>query len=307
MTKLESSDMQKFSSKIILFGEYAVLKGAKLLAIPFNKYKGKLVIPSKNTILTKEQNISNHNIFLLFNHIQKQTFHFTPDLKRFNQNIIQNIYFSSNIPQNYGVGSSGALVASIYNQYFFNRNQLIESSDIIENIKNDLALIESFFHGKSSGSDPLVSYLNKALIINGESMNQLKHPETIIPFIINTGQSSSTQNFVNLFEKNTEFNKNHLKRFIELNNIVIDHYLANKPHLFNRIIELAEVEKSLIPEMFIKPKNLETIEFKYKNELAIKLCGSGGGGFLLGFVKKTNSAEIFKHFEKLNIPTIRIV
>ena len=37
------------------------------------------------------------------------------------------MYFDSSIPKGYGVGSSGALVASIYDKYAFNKITVLEN------------------------------------------------------------------------------------------------------------------------------------------------------------------------------------
>ena len=65
-----------------------------------------------------------------------------------------------NIPTGYGIGSSGAVCAAILDKYQY------ESADI-ETSHNQLIQMESYFHGKSSGLDPLVSFYDKPVLING--------------------------------------------------------------------------------------------------------------------------------------------
>src|SRR5690606_10766092 len=68
--------------------------------------------------------------------------------------------FEMNTPVGYGAGSSGVLTAIVYDQYRKDSNEIN-----ITDLKKRLALIESFFHGESSGLDPLVSYLNKPILV----------------------------------------------------------------------------------------------------------------------------------------------
>ena len=45
--------------------------------------------------------------------------------------IKRGLFFKSSIPIGYGLGSSGALVSAVYNQYFFNKIEI--SEDISSN------------------------------------------------------------------------------------------------------------------------------------------------------------------------------
>ena len=74
---------------------------------------------------------------------------------------IHGLYFESSIPQSYGIGSSGALCAAIYARY---TTELIPPSGSItqkdiKELRHIFSGIESFFHGKSSGIDPLSCYM----------------------------------------------------------------------------------------------------------------------------------------------------
>ena len=59
------------------------------------------------------------------------------------------MYFDSSIPQGYGVGSSGALVAAIYDQYALNKITVLENltKDKLVQLKTVFAAMESFFTG----------------------------------------------------------------------------------------------------------------------------------------------------------------
>ena len=92
------------------------------------------------------------------------------DIARLIRDIEQGLYFRSSIPKGYGLGSSGALCAAIYDEYGEDKNKIIRKtgSEELLDVKKALASMESWFHGTSSGIDPLCIYFNKPLIIEGK-------------------------------------------------------------------------------------------------------------------------------------------
>ena len=194
--------MKKFNSKILLFGEYGLLKGSMGIAIPYSEDSGELITPNEDSILTRKQLESNSEIKKLAIFISHHEYFKTNSkVLQLLEDSLLGLYFDSNIPKNYGIGSSGALVAAIYNKYFYSSDN-IQTSDknLMEKLKNEFSIIESFFHGKSSGIDPLVSYLNVPILLNAP-LNHLKFisKSNIKLFLIDTGKPSSTKDFVELF------------------------------------------------------------------------------------------------------------
>ena len=86
------------------------------------------------------------------------------------------LYFDSSIPKGYGVGSSGALVAAIYDCYALNKITVLENltRQKLLKLKSVFSEMESFFHGKSSGLDPLNSYLSLPILISSNNNIQAK-------------------------------------------------------------------------------------------------------------------------------------
>src|SRR5690606_5222108 len=92
------------------------------------------------------------------------------DMKALERDIAAGMYFDSSIPQGYGIGSSGALVAAIYDRYAQDKITVLENltRDKLLRLKEIFGKMESFFHGKSSGLDPLNSYLSLPILINSK-------------------------------------------------------------------------------------------------------------------------------------------
>ena len=284
-----------FFAKILLFGEYGIIEDSKGLSIPYNFYKGALKISKNKTDFIIESNKILIDFAKYLKVISSKVLVF--DWKKFDKDLSLNMYFDSSIPKGYGVGSSGALVASIYDKYATNKINVIENltKEKLIILKNIFSKMESFFHGKSSGLDPLNSYLSLPILIN--SANNI---ETIgIPsqnlngkgavFLLNTGSQGETKSMVSLFMKNMKnesFNFMIRNEFIKYSDFCIDNFLKGDiKSLFDNLKLLSSIVlnnfKPMIPTYY---RNL----WKHgidSNLYYLKLCGSGGGGFLLGFTK----------------------
>ena len=157
-----------FYSKILLFGEYAILKNSRGLSIPYRLYKGSLKFGELKKKKVKESN----NILIRFcEYIECISIKNKFDLKKMKTDIKSGLYFESSIPIGYGIGSSGALVAALYEKYYSDKVLIVNNLDNEKNIilKNVFSIMESFFHGESSGLDPLNSYLNSPILINSKT------------------------------------------------------------------------------------------------------------------------------------------
>src|SRR5690606_11814208 len=139
-----------FYSKILLFGEYGIIKDSKGLSIPYNFYNGALKLDknSSEKAIKSKENLKRFTAYL--SKLQnEQTELVTFDLKRLQGDVDAGMYFDSSIPQGYGVGSSGALVAAIYDKYAQNKITVLENltREKLLKLKAIFGAMESFFHG----------------------------------------------------------------------------------------------------------------------------------------------------------------
>ena len=290
-----------FYSKILLFGEYGIIKNSKGLSIPYNSFKGGLKIGDINSKIVDQSNRSLQIFRDFLSNIDSSIVVF--DLKKMNKDLSNGMYFDSTIPQGYGVGSSGALVAAFYDRYAINKFTVLENltRDKILQLKSIFSSMESFFHGKSSGLDPLNSYLSLPILIHSKD----KIETTGIPlqssngkgavFLIDSGESSETAPMVDIFfksMKNTNYSKVIREDFIRITDSCVDNFLAGDfKSLFFDIKNLSKVVlenfKPMIPQNFHKiwAKGIES------NDYFLKLCGSGGGGYILGFSQDFEKAK----------------
>ena len=235
------------------------------------------------------------------------------DFNKMNNELIEGLYFDSTIPQGYGVGSSGALVAAFYDRYTENKITVLENltRDKIIILKNIFSKMESYFHGKSSGLDPLNSYLSLPILIH--SKNQIE--TTGIPlqssigkgavFLLDSGKSSETAPMVDIFFKSME-NKNYSKiireDFIKITDSCVEDFLSGDfKSLFLDIKKLSKVVLENFKPMI--PKNFHQLWAKgiESNDYYLKLCGSGGGGYILGFSEDFEKAKLALKDYKLEV------
>ena len=290
-----------FYSKILLFGEYGIIKNSKGLSIPYNFFKGGLKTGSLND---KNQIQSNHNLLKFRDYLLNIDHKIvTFDFDKLDSDLRNGMYFDSSIPQGYGVGSSGALVAAFYDRYAFNKITVLENltKPKILILKKIFSLMESFFHGKSSGLDPLNSYLSLPILIHSKTdiettgipAQTLKGKGAV--FLIDSGESSQTAPMVDLFfksMKNKDYNNMIKNEFIKTSDYCVDDFLkGNFNSLFANIKSLSKIVlknfKPMIPDNFkeLWKKGIESEDY------FLKLCGSGGGGYILGFAKDFDKAK----------------
>jgi len=305
MTKVKREREGSFNSKILLFGEYGIIQNSMGLSIPYDSFKGNLAFkkegqPSPDS--TTESNASLLRFATYLNTLQNSgELHAKMDMERLFADIERGIYFESSIPQGFGVGSSGALVAALYDEYAINK---VEANDInkkgLKELKKVFSQMESYFHGTSSGMDPLICYIDLPVLIKSKTnLDTVVLPEEKAGqgaiFLIDTGRPGRTQPLVQYFlEKCQEkdFVDMCREKFIPYNDQCIKDFLkgetkslfANLYHLSYFLLENLE---PMVPKLFrgVWKRGLDSGAYY------LKLCGSGGGGFILGFTEDLEKAK----------------
>ncbi len=281
-----------FYAKILLFGEYGIIKDSKGLAIPYNSFQGALKTDEQLSDTARQSNSNLANFLAYLRTIDSGLVSFR--LEALEKDINNGMFFDSSIPQGYGVGSSGALVAAIYDKYAEDKITVLENltREKLLKLKEIFSLMESFFHGKSSGLDPLNSYLSLPILIN--SKNHLE-PAGIpsqqdgkgAVFLLDSEQVGETGPMVSIFMnkmKNEGFRRMIDEDFARYTDACIDDFLhGNMKSLMGNVKQLSKVVLAHFKPMI--PKSFHTLWQKgiESNDYYLKLCGSGGGGYILGF------------------------
>lgn len=283
----------------MLFGEYSVIVGSKALVIPFqrfsagwNKTVGDDVSESIRQSILDLKSWCNHISSNPSTSALLNTELFRNDLE-------EGLYFDSSIPQGYGAGSSGALVAAAYERFSAEK-----ITDDLPLLQSKLALLESYFHGNSSGLDPLACLLaNPILIDENKQVNfvDFNLPQTgLSVFLVDSKTTAKTGPLVEYFHQEMHtfrFFKKLDQSYIPAVNQAIEGILTNETDQ----LVLAVKQISDFQLNHLKPMIPAHLESKWRlglesGDFTMKLCGSGGGGYMLVFAE--NPAKVSQHFEE---------
>ena len=169
-------------------------------------------------------------------------------------------------------------------------------------LKKIFSEMEAYFHGTSSGLDPLNSYLSLPILIQSKNNvetigipSQIKKGKGAV-FLIDSGESSQTAPMIEIFlnsMKNKKFNKIMREDFIKITDSCVENFLDIKK-LSSVVFKYF---KPMIPSQFheIWKKGIES------NDYFLKLCGSGGGGYILGFTKDILKTKSILNNRKLKV------
>ncbi len=293
-----------FYSKILLFGEYGIIKDSKGLSIPYNFFKGALKSDTLQNATTIKSNQKLQQFLLYLEEIQEADPELISfDLDALRKDLDTGMYFDSSIPQGYGIGSSGALVAAIYDKYAREKITVLENltREKLLRLKAIFGRMESFFHGTSSGLDPLNSYLSLPILINSQdniestSLPSQHQKGNGAVFLLDSGTSGETAPMVQIFMekmKHEGFRKILKDQFIKHTDACVEDFInGNVISLFGNLKQLSHVVldnfKPMIPKEFHKLWKMGIDS----NDYYLKLCGSGGGGYILGFTEDIEKAK----------------
>ena len=247
--------------------------------MPINSFYGRWKY-STNISNTKEWQQS---LPLFQQYLEKQGLKTIINITAFAEALNKGLYFDANIPTGYGLGSSGALCAAILDTFGVNKEHLT----LLE-LKHIFAQMESFFHGASSGTDPLVSYLNYPILL-GTTIKKVtitKEKNKGDLFLLDTNVQRKASPFINGFLdrcKETFYDKRCSTQLVPLVDDAIHTFLNNQWELlFDTMHELSLFQYRYFDFMILDPFKQVWLEGLSSNHFKLKICGAGGGGFLLG-------------------------
>jgi len=279
-----------YHSKLLLFGEHIINRGAKGLAIPTDHFTGYFDFIKEelnDSAISSNRAIQKLAEYIIYDEDLAPLY----DTNSLLTDLEHGLYFHSDIPQGYGMGSSGALVAALCNTY---RIKPINKKDLTA-VKQELAKLESHFHGKSSGLDPLVCFLNKSVMLDKgevtETFDLHQADKTYFKaFLLNTVRPRQTGPYVKLFLqkcKDTKFESMLNESLIKANDMCIKSFLSPGYRTFWKSLKLiSQIQYDHLPEFIPEAFKPLWKQGLVNDEFYLKICGAGGGGFILGFCKK---------------------
>ncbi len=270
------------------------------LIIPYSHFRGELAFMNKDRYtdldFAKESNLQLKAYTESLLQLQKsEKLSVKLDLQAFADDVKKGLYFESTIPQGYGLGSSAALVAAVYSRYAKSKiksRRHIASEEILQ-LKSDFSEMEAFFHGTSSGVDPLNSYIKYPVLMKGKGqfetvgIPRTDNGQDNAIFLLNTGKARKTGPLVQIFlekSKDKNYRKAIKEELIPLNNQCIQSLLEGNLSEFRFALKkISSFQLNYFKEMI--PSNCFELWEKglASDDYYLKLCGAGGGGFVLGF------------------------
>jgi len=220
------------------------------------------------------------------------------DFQRLNHNLYYGLFLSSNVPSGYGLGSSGTLVAAVYDGY------AKQKTDDLLQLKTLFGKMESYFHGSSSGIDPLQCYLGKPFKITPKGVELLSDDflkKDIHICLIDTKIKSNTKPLVDHFKQQREdaaFLSCFQSEYVPCVTACIDAMIeGDKELFFNSLKQLTKGQLEFLRPM-ITDNSMDLFTTDFDFNFGVKISGSGGGGYVLGFTDEVErSSELLKDFE----------
>ncbi len=279
-----------YPSKILLAGEYTVLRGGSGFAIPWPRYAAKWEqIPDRGYPLAED-----------FIHYISQNAELASslDLSALKIDAGKGWQVSTNIPFGYGLGSSGSFCAAIFDRF------KIQEQLSVEHTHSLLKSLESYYHGNSSGLDPMVSYYARPVVIQNNvcRLTDPLSPELLCEknvALIDSGAQRNTQELVRRFKEKcleTGFAQK------------IDELSLTNDRLFETLLqgrfesikthwrEISILSRSLFQEMIPEKIRAFWDEGLTSESFYCKLCGAGGGGLFL--VYYSDPAILLKRLQR---------
>ena len=286
----------RYYSKVILFGEYSMIFDATALMILLKRFSAQWQLPqsrNKAASLTSNQSLKRFCQYLS----EKEDLSNLLDLQALRRDLDDGLFLASNVPSGYGLGSSGTLVAAVYDRY------AIQKTDDYLQLKTLFGQLESHFHGSSSGIDPLQCYLGKPFKITPNGVELLPDDflkKDIHICLIDTKIKSNTKPLVNHFKAQREnpeflnrFQNQYVPNVTSCINTMIE---GNKELFFQSLKQLTKGQLEFLRPM-ITDNTLDLFTADYDFNFGVKILGSGGGGYVLGFTDDVTKAN-----ELLSLP-----
>lgn len=288
---------ERYYSKVILFGEYSMIFDSTALMVPLKNFSAQWRFASH--LLAQGSAASNASLQRFSDYLSTLNgIKDNLDLQRFNHELYYNLFLDSNVPSSYGLGSSGTLVAAVYDAY------AKKKTDDLLALKTLFGQMESYFHGSSSGIDPLQCYVGKPFKINPKGVELLSEDflqKDIHICLIDTKIKSNTKPLVEHFKRerlNPRFYNRFQKEYTPQVKSCIDTMIKGDKDLFFKSLKLLTKGQLEFLRPMVTDNTLDLFTTEYDFHFGVKISGSGGGGYVLGFTDEVETAsKLLSHFD----------
>jgi mevalonate kinase len=193
-------------------------------------------------------------------------------------------HYQSDIPIGFGLGSSGAFVAAIYDRYIQDQEGQTEGLSF-----DTMSIMESYFHGSSSGMDPMVSWSGQAVYKDEKGLFQHISdpgwPEGFRAYLLNTGIGRTTAPLVQQYKVKLGqegFKVKVERQLIPMVEHAIHYYLSGTGLMLEECLHVISTFQREHFAWLIPDKVKEQWDLLVAMPgVYVKFCGAGGGGYFL--------------------------
>ena len=266
-----------YPAKVLLLGEHTVLRGGRGLAVPY---------PALALRWTKgpapDPRLQDFAAFLRREGLPL-------DHDRLENDLADGHQLTGNIPVGYGLGSSGAVCAAVSERYGTEE----ASPRDLPTLRRSLARMESFFHGSSSGTDPLVAYRREALLLGvAGAVEAVTLPPDWAKswFLLDTGITRHAgpliERFLSAHATDPDTIRNGWREPADraIAALIAGHAAA----LYAEVVRISDFQLARFPDFI--PRDFHAA-WNGGDAYRLKLCGAGGGGMLLGLARDRAAVE----------------
>ena len=262
-----------YPAKVLLFGEHTVLRGGRGLAVPYARRSLRWV-----------QDKPDERLLRFCDYLKVALPAELFDAGALEDQLLADWCLTGDIPTGYGLGSSGAVCAAIWSRFASSKGFGLRG----EELRQVLARMEQHFHGSSSGTDPLICYLNQPLTLgSGKPPQAVTLPDGWSErfFLVDTGKpreaSAYIKSFTDRYDQDTSFAQRVNEEWRSPANHCIDALLAKDAgKLLEYFRQLSDFQLQVLPDFIPAAYQDRWVS----NQYLLKICGAGGGGMLLGYL-----------------------
>lgn len=269
-----------YPAKVLLYGEHTVLRGGRGVAVPY---------PALSLRWVKDR--PDESLLGFCDYLKVVIPPDLLDAGALEDFLLDDWRLSGDIPTGYGLGSSGAVCAAVWDRFTTAAGRQLAG----EALRQRLARMEQHFHGQSSGTDPLICYLNQPLVLGGgqpPTVTELPDDWNAGFFLLDTGITRSASNYINRFtgryDTDAGFAKTIAEEWTAPADAAIEALIANdRAALWRHTARLSNFQRLEFADFI--PEKLHD-KWTGKDYL-LKLCGAGGGGMMLGLATDRKLTE----------------
>lgn len=270
-----------YPAKVLLYGEHTVLRNGQGLAVPYGRRS------LRWTTDQPDERLLSFCRYLRAAFSGGQLID-VPGLEKFLRNGQR---LTGDIPTGYGLGSSGAVCAAVWNRFATSAGKALFGEDLRQN----LARMEQYFHGSSSGTDPLICYLAKPVLLGDGAPRGVDLPAGWSDrfFLVDTGPrfrpaAELIRQFTERYAAEPAFAAAVTTGWQQPADRAITALLAaDYKELSTQTRTISDFQRRELADYIP-----ETYHDRWSgNGYVLKLCGAGGGGMLLGYLIEGGSRE----------------